>query len=197
MHGIYDPIADAVVDTHCHLGLCEPPAAELVSRARSAGVSRMLTVGLDEETNAEAVALALEHEEVLACVGRHPNSAEGFDAAAAAVIEALAAQPRVAAVGETGLDYYREGAPRSDQRRAFLAGRSLVGAGAAAGAARSRATSPIPTRASCGRRHRSCPMSCCWWRPTRRSSRPNRCADGRISPRTWSTRPRWSPRREG
>ena len=120
-------IADAVVDTHCHLGLCEPPAAELVSRARSAGVSRMLTVGLDEETNAEAVALALEHEEVLACVGRHPNSAEGFDAAAAAVIEALAAQPRVAAVGETGLDYYREGAPRSDQRRAFEAQIEIAG----------------------------------------------------------------------
>jgi TatD DNase family protein len=58
---------------------------------------------------------------VLACVGRHPNSAGGFDDAAAAKIERLAAHPRVAAIGETGLDYYRDGAPRTDQRRALSA----------------------------------------------------------------------------
>src|SRR5581483_5750161 len=110
-----------MVDTHCHLGLCEPPAAELVARARAAGVRRMLTVGLDEATNAQAVALAGEHDEVRACVGRHPNSAKGFDDEAAAAIERLAAHPRVAAIGETGLDYYRDGAPRSDQRDAFEA----------------------------------------------------------------------------
>src|SRR3954453_15205806 len=114
-------IAQAMVDTHCHLGLCEEPATELVGRARAVGVTRLLTVGLDEATNAQAVALAEEHPEVLACVGRHPNSATGFDDAAAAAIESLAAHPRVAALGETGLDYYRDGAPREDQRRAFEA----------------------------------------------------------------------------
>ena len=114
-------IAGAMVDTHCHLGLCEPPAGELVAAARSAGVRRMLTVGLDEETNREAVALAWEHEEVRACVGRHPNSAAGFDDSAGAAIAELAADERVAAIGETGLDYYRDGAPRGDQRRAFEA----------------------------------------------------------------------------
>jgi TatD DNase family protein len=114
-------IAHAVVDTHCHLGLCEPPAAELVARARAAGVERMLTVGLDHETNAQAIELASEHPEVLACVGRHPNSATGFDDAAAAEIESLGAHPCVAAIGETGLDYYRDGAPRADQQRAFEA----------------------------------------------------------------------------
>jgi TatD DNase family protein len=110
-----------MVDTHCHLGLCEPPAAELVAAARDAGVRRMLTVGLDELTNAEALALAIEHPEVRACVGRHPNSATGFDDEAAAAIGELAADELVAAVGETGLDYYRDGAPREDQRRAFEA----------------------------------------------------------------------------
>ena len=110
-----------MVDTHCHLGLCDAPAADLVAAARAAGVRRMLTVGLDEESNADAVALAERHEEVAACVGRHPNSASGFDEAAAAAIEELAADARVTAVGETGLDYYRDGAPREDQRRAFEA----------------------------------------------------------------------------
>src|SRR5436190_23947605 len=102
-------------DTHCHLGLCEPPAMELLTAARGAGVGRMLTVGLDEETNAEAIALAAEHGAVSACVGRHPNSATAFDDEAATAIEALAGAPEVAAIGETGLDYYRDGAPRSDQ----------------------------------------------------------------------------------
>ncbi len=110
-----------MVDTHCHLGLCEPPAAELIAAAREARVRRLLTVGLDEETNAEALALTEQHPEVWACVGRHPNSATGFDDAAAEAIAEIAADGRVAAVGETGLDYYRDGAPRADQRRAFEA----------------------------------------------------------------------------
>jgi TatD DNase family protein len=110
-----------VVDTHAHLGMCEPADAELVAAAREAGVRRMLTVGIDERSSREAVAAADAHEEVLACVGRHPNSAAGFDAARAAEIERLAAHPRVRAIGETGLDYYREGAPRDAQRTAFEA----------------------------------------------------------------------------
>jgi TatD DNase family protein len=108
-----------MVDTHAHLGLCEPSPAQLVEAATAAGVHRLLTVGLDEETNAEAIEHAEGHGEVFACVGRHPNSATGFDDAAAARIEELAAHPRVAAIGETGLDFYRDGAPRSEQRRAF------------------------------------------------------------------------------
>jgi TatD DNase family protein len=110
-----------VVDTHAHLSVCEPGDAELVGAAREAGVGRILTVGMDEDSNAAAIAAAEAHEEVLACVGRHPNSAGGFDDAAAERIAALADHPRVAAIGETGLDYYRDRAPRDDQRRAFEA----------------------------------------------------------------------------
>ena len=110
-----------MVDTHAHLGLCEPEDAELVASARAAGVGRILTVGLDEETNRDAIAAAEAAPEVLACVGRHPNSAEGFDNAAAADLLELAGHPRVAAVGETGLDFFRDHAPREDQRRAFEA----------------------------------------------------------------------------
>ena len=110
-----------MVDTHAHLALCEQPGERLVAAAREVGVRRILTVGLDSESNRQAIADAREHEGVLACVGRHPNSASGFDQEAAADIEQLAADPRVVAVGETGLDYYRDRAPREDQRRAFEA----------------------------------------------------------------------------
>ncbi|MFL5870911.1 MAG: TatD family hydrolase [Solirubrobacterales bacterium] len=117
------PLADSaiVVDTHCHLGLSDPPDAELVAAAREAGVRRMLTVGIDEAASEEAIAAATEHEEVFACVGRHPNGATGFDDRHAEEIERLAGHPGVAAVGETGLDYYRDRAPRADQHGAFRA----------------------------------------------------------------------------
>ncbi len=108
-----------MVDTHAHLGLCEPPDTQLVEAARAAGVERMLTIGIDEESNRAAIGAAVAHPEVRAAVGRHPNSAAGFDARAADAIEELAALPEVRAIGETGLDFYRERAPREDQRRAF------------------------------------------------------------------------------
>jgi len=110
-----------VVDTHAHLGMCEPGDQDLVAAAREAGVRRILTVGIDDASNREALAIAEAREEVFACVGRHPNSAAGFDDRAAAKVEELAAHQRVRAIGETGLDYYREGAPRSAQRAAFEA----------------------------------------------------------------------------
>jgi TatD DNase family protein len=108
-----------VVDTHAHLGVCEPGDGELVADARRSGVRRILTVGLDEASNREAIRAAVEHEEVFASVGRHPNSASGFDDAAAADIAELARHDRVRAIGETGLDYYRDSSPREAQREAF------------------------------------------------------------------------------
>ncbi len=110
-----------MVDTHAHLGVCEPADGELVASARRAGVRRILTVGLDEASNREAIAAAEEYEEVFASVGRHPNSAAGFDDGVAADIEELAAHDRVRAIGETGLDYYRDSSPREAQGEAFSA----------------------------------------------------------------------------
>jgi TatD DNase family protein len=110
-----------VVDTHAHLGLCEAPQAELIESARAAGVTRILTVGLGEDSNPDAVSAAEENEGVFAAVGRHPNSATGFDEAAAEALEELCARPGVVAVGETGLDFYRDRADSEDQRRAFAA----------------------------------------------------------------------------
>jgi TatD DNase family protein len=116
-----------VVDTHAHLSLCEPPAAELVTAAREVGVRRILTIGIEESSNRDAVRLCAEFGEVFASVGRHPNSAAGFDGAAASEISGCAAEPAVLAIGETGLDYYRDGAPRAEQRRAFEAQIEIAG----------------------------------------------------------------------
>ena len=110
-----------MIDSHAHLGLCEPDDAELVSVAVEAGVTLILTVGLGEDSNPGAVETARAHDEVFAAVGRHPNAAAGFDDEAAAVLEGLARGPEVVAVGETGLDFYRDGSPRDEQRRAFSA----------------------------------------------------------------------------
>lgn len=110
-----------MIDSHAHLGVCEQPDAELVADARRVGVDRILTIGLDEESNLEAVRAAREFEGVFAAVGRHPNSAEGFDEAAAQAIEELAQEDVVRAIGETGLDFYRDRASEAAQVRAFEA----------------------------------------------------------------------------
>jgi TatD DNase family protein len=110
-----------MIDSHTHLFLCEPPEAELVAAARAAGVTRMLNVGLGGEANAQAIAGAERHEDVFASVGCHPTEATGFDDAQAEEIARLAAHEKVLAIGETGIDYYRESASPADQRRAFEA----------------------------------------------------------------------------
>ena len=110
-----------MVDSHTHLFLCDGSEAEVVGAAREAGVGRMLTVGMDAETNPAAIAAAERHEGVFASVGRHPNEATGFDEEAVVEIARLGAHPMVRAIGETGLDFYRDNADREDQRRAFAA----------------------------------------------------------------------------
>jgi TatD DNase family protein len=110
-----------VIDSHTHLDSCEPPNAALVAAAREAGVSRILTVGMDEATNRTALAAAEEFPEVWAAIGRHPNAAAGFDETAFDDLVELARHPRCAAIGETGLDFFRDRAPRADQERAFHA----------------------------------------------------------------------------
>ncbi len=110
-----------MIDSHCHLDVCEPPDDEVVERAREAGVTRLATVGMDEPSIERALAAARAHEDVFAIVGRHPNESAGFTDADIEPIEQAAANENVRAIGETGLDYYRDHAPREDQMRAFLA----------------------------------------------------------------------------
>jgi TatD DNase family protein len=116
-----------VIDTHCHLDHCDPPSAELVDRARAAGLKRIATVGMNGGSIGRALEAARDYEEVFAIVGRHPHESAGFGAAQLDEIERAAAEPDARAIGETGLDYYRDYAPRADQRRAFEAQLELAG----------------------------------------------------------------------
>ncbi len=110
-----------MIDSHTHLSSCAPDDAELVTAAREAGVRRILTVGMDEETWPLALAAADAFDEVYAALGRHPNMASGFDDAALTQLRDLAAHPKCRAIGETGLDFFRDTTPRADQERAFHA----------------------------------------------------------------------------
>lgn len=110
-----------MIDTHAHLDHLDRPASEVVADAEEAGVRRILAIGMDGASCRAALATADDFPQVWAAVGRHPNLATGFDEADLTDLRALAAHPRCVAIGETGLDHYRDRAPRADQERAFAA----------------------------------------------------------------------------
>ena len=112
-----------LVDTHAHL---HDPAFDadrpaVIARARAAGVAGFLTIGTDVETSEAAVALAATAADIYAAVGIHPHDASTADEAALERLAALARTPRVVAIGEIGLDYYRDRSPRAVQRTALVA----------------------------------------------------------------------------
>ena len=102
------------IDNHCHI----PPGAdgdEWVHAARSAGVSKMVTVGVTHDRSVEAIAVAARHDGVFATVGVHPHDAtEGMEG-----IEALLTADKVVGVGEAGLDYHYDHSPRDVQKQIF------------------------------------------------------------------------------
>lgn len=110
-----------MIDSHTHLDSCEPDNAALVAAAQAVGVTRILTIGMDAQSNRTALTAAERFPGVYAAVGRHPNGAEGFADADLSDLASLAGHERCRAIGETGLDYFRARAPRADQLRAFHA----------------------------------------------------------------------------
>jgi TatD DNase family protein len=109
-------------DTHAHLHV--PEFAEdldaVLARGRAAGLAGLVTIGTDRETNAQAVALAERHADVYASVGIHPHDAAGATEADFAEMERLArASSRVVALGEMGLDFFRNLSPPDAQERVF------------------------------------------------------------------------------
>ena len=115
-------------DTHAHLHFPEfaGDLDAVLERARAAGVRGILTIGTDVATSRAAVALAGREPDVWAAVGIHPHEAASADDAALAEIEQLASGARVVAIGETGLDFFRNRSPHEAQQRAFSAQLALA-----------------------------------------------------------------------
>jgi TatD DNase family protein len=107
-----------VIDTHAHLAALDDPDA-VVERAAAAGVTRILTVGTDVEDCRRALALAEGHESVYAILGIHPHEAGHTTEQELAELRELLGHPKAVAVGETGLDWFRDYAPRDAQQRLF------------------------------------------------------------------------------
>jgi len=112
-----------LVDAHCHLGdrAFDVDREAVLARARDAGVGHVVVVGATLSESEGAVALARTRPGLSATVGLHPHAAGDWSAAAALRLKALGALPEVVAIGETGLDYHYDHAPRDAQRRAFEA----------------------------------------------------------------------------
>jgi TatD DNase family protein len=108
-------------DTHAHLHFPEfaDDLPAVLERARAAGVRRLVTIGTDVATSSAALALAEREPGVWAAAGIHPHDAADADQAAFVEIERLAAAPRVVAIGEIGLDFFRNLSPREAQARTF------------------------------------------------------------------------------
>jgi TatD DNase family protein len=108
-----------LVDSHCHLDYFNQPGeqAEVIARARAAGVAQMVTLSQSRQ----AVEIAASHEHVWACVGIHPNHAADEPVATPEAIAELAEHPKVIGIGESGLDYFYDKAPKDVQAQNFRA----------------------------------------------------------------------------
>jgi len=113
-----------LVDTHCHLNFhsFDDDREAVIGRSRSEGVDRILVPGIDLNTSLEALALTRKYEEIFAAIGFHPNSSSSWESKSKANLDFLnesVLDGKVVAVGEIGLDYYRDQSPESTQKAAF------------------------------------------------------------------------------
>ncbi len=110
-----------LTDTHCHLDLdhFDPDREKVIQQAVEQGLDHILVPGIDLPSSRAAVDLAERHPMVYAAVGVHPNSATSWNAETKSALVALAQHPKVVAIGEIGLDYYRDWAPQPLQRKVF------------------------------------------------------------------------------
>lgn len=108
---------EAFVDTHCHLNfnLFEPDLDQVLERAWENGIQRILMPGIDLDTSRQVISISERHPNLFAAVGIHPNDALSWDDRTLSELRAMSRHPRVLAIGEIGLDYYRNRAPRELQ----------------------------------------------------------------------------------
>ncbi len=110
-----------MIDSHCHLDskVYNQQIEPLLAQAKAAGVHTVVTVGADMGSSENTVAIAAKHAMVYATVGIHPHDATECDQASLDRLRFLAKQTKVVAIGEIGLDYYRDMSPRPVQKQAF------------------------------------------------------------------------------
>ncbi len=110
-----------LIDTHCHLDYFEAEIDAVLERARAAGVARLVTIGCanSAESMDRALAIARRYDHVWATVGVHPHDASNASKPTLDALEALASDPKIVAVGETGLDFHYDHSPRDVQRQVF------------------------------------------------------------------------------
>jgi TatD DNase family protein len=116
--------APGAFDAHTHMDIMGLPVDGVLAAARAAGIGRVVNVGCDLPSSRWSVSRAAEYPDVYATVAIHPNETSAVDASrdeVLATLAELAASPKVVAIGETGLDYYRDWSPREVQRRWFRA----------------------------------------------------------------------------
>ena len=121
--------AAPMFDSHCHLQMAtfkgDLPA--VLERARRDGLQSAVVIGMDVPTSRQAADLAARHEGLYATAGVHPHDASCVDAEVMESLREMAGEPRVVAIGETGLDFYRNLSPPAVQRRAFREQLALAG----------------------------------------------------------------------
>jgi TatD DNase family protein len=123
------PIDVHLSDTHCHLDVdaFDADREQVLERAKQVGISRILNPGVDQYSSQAAIRLAEKHTEIFAAVGLHPNE-DIYPGNMPDWVEELASNhKKVVAIGEIGLDYYRDRTPREDQRRVFEGQLQLAG----------------------------------------------------------------------
>lgn len=110
-----------LVDTHCHLNFrsYDSDRAQVLQRARAAGVIRIVVPAIDLDSCQQALKLTASNHNIFAALGIHPNSSDGFVDGTLEPIRKLAGNAKVVAIGETGLDYHRDKSPKNRQWRAF------------------------------------------------------------------------------
>jgi TatD DNase family protein len=119
---------EQLVDTHCHLDFdaYAEDLEEVIDRASAAGIARIIVPGIDLNSSRAAVRLAERYDTVLAAVGVHPNSSSDWQDEWLDELRPLVQHRRVVAIGEIGLDYYRDHSPHGVQQQAFAAQLALA-----------------------------------------------------------------------
>lgn len=111
----------SAIDTHCHLDMAayKTDLNDVIFRAQNAGVSKIVTIGIDLQSSEKAIELASQYNCVYATVGVHPHDAKDFNSETEKKLRQLALQDKVVAYGETGLDFVKEYSPKEIQLDVF------------------------------------------------------------------------------